>query len=129
MARRIAQWKRRISAGWEEVRIVDIKQFDVGSGAIMVNTAYRIEATVDIGTLKPEDIGVELIIADQIEPGGNVKILDCMELAVKAVNGRLAHYAVNSIPTYSGSFDVALRVYPKNPLLPHRMDFALVKWA
>ena len=129
MARRIAQWKRRVSAAWDDVRIVDIKQFDVGSGAIMVNTAYRIEATVDIGTLKPEDIGVELIIADQIEPGGNVKILDCMELAVKAVNGRLAHYAVNSIPTYSGSFDVALRVYPKNPLLPHRMDFALVKWA
>ena len=26
-------------------------------------------------------------------------------------------------------FDVALRIYPSNPLLPHRMDFALVKWA
>ena len=129
MARRTAAWKRRISAAWDSVKIVDIKQFDVGSGAIMVNTAYRIEATVDIGTLNPDDIGVELIIADQIEPGGNVKILDCMELQPKESHGSLVRYAVNSIPTYSGSFDVALRVYPHNPLLPHRMDFALVKWA
>ena len=29
----------------------------------------------------------------------------------------------------TGTYDVALRVYPSNPNLPHRMDFALVKWA
>ena len=32
-------------------------------------------------------------------------------------------------PEAVATFDVALRIYPSNPLLPHRMDFALVKWA
>ena len=32
-------------------------------------------------------------------------------------------------PEEAGTYDVALRVYPSNPHLPHRMDFALVKWA
>ena len=26
-------------------------------------------------------------------------------------------------------FVAALRIFPQNPMLPHRMDFALVKWA
>ena len=75
------------------------------------------------------DIGVELIIADQIEPDSQVRILDRMDLNVTETDGSLVRYAVNSIPTFPGSFDVAIRVYPKNDLLPHRMDFALVKWA
>ena len=29
----------------------------------------------------------------------------------------------------AGMFDMALRIFPQNPMLPHRMDFALVKWA
>lgn len=129
MARNIAAWKRRVSASWDMVKVLNVHQFDVGREAIKVNTPYRIEATVDIGRLSPEDIGVELIIADQIVAGNDVKIVDKMALEVTGIEGSVVHYAVNSVPTYPGSFDVALRIYPKNPLLPHRMDFALVKWA
>ena len=129
MARRIAAWKRRVSAAWDKVRIVSVQQFDVGREAIMVNTPYRIEAVVDVDGLDAQDIGVELIIADQIEPDSQVRILDRMDLNVTETDGSLVRYAVNSIPTFPGSFDVAIRVYPKNDLLPHRMDFALVKWA
>ena len=129
MARRIAAWKRRVSAAWDKVRIVSVQQFDVGREAIMVNTPYRIEAVVDVDGLDAQDIGVELIIADQIEPDSQVRILDRMDLNVTETDGSLVRYAVNSIPTFPGSFDVAIRVYPKNDLLPLRMDFALVKWA
>lgn len=129
MARRIAAWKRKVSAAWDKVTIVSVQQFDIGREVIMVNTPYRIEAVVDVDGLAPEDIGVELIIAEQIESGKRIKILDKMELEITKVEGSQVYYAINSIPTYTGSFDVALRVYPKNDLLPHRMDFALVKWA
>lgn len=129
MARSIAAWKRRVSTAWERVKIVSVRQFDVGREAIVVNTPYRIEAVVDTGGLDAQDIGVELIIADQIEPDVQVRILDRMELEITEARGSLVRYAVNSIPTFPGSFDVAIRVYPKNELLPHRMDFALVKWA
>jgi len=42
-------------------------------------------------------------------------------------NGK-ALYAIELTPDDPGLFQLALRVYPKNPLLPHRQDFALVKW-
>ncbi len=129
LARDIAAWKRHVSAEWDNVRIESVRQFDVGREAIVVNTPYRIEAVVDIAGLAPEEIGVELVIADQIEQGKPVHIVDKMDLNIIRREGSTVHYAINSIPTYSGSFDVAVRVYPRNELLPHRMDFALVKWA
>ena len=31
-------------------------------------------------------------------------------------------------PNQSGLYRSAIRMYPKNPLLPHRQDFCYVKW-
>ena len=44
-------------------------------------------------------------------------------------DNNLVTYALDYTPDETGTFDVALRIYPCNPHLPHRMDFALVKWA
>lgn len=46
-----------------------------------------------------------------------------------AAEGSLVTYALDYRPDRAGTFDVALRIFPSNPRLPHRMDFALVKWA
>ena len=54
---------------------------------------------------------------------------DRIELCPVGREGTLIRYALDYTPTTPGSYDVAIRVYPKNALLPHRMDFALVKWA
>ena len=51
------------------------------------------------------------------------------QLAVKNIEGNEVTFSIDYTPERTGSFDVALRVYPTNDRLPHRMDFALVKWA
>jgi len=39
-----------------------------------------------------------------------------------------ARYRVD-VPIYrAGVYDFTFRIFPKNPLLPHRMDFSLLKW-
>ena len=95
----------------------------------MVNTPYRIEAVVDVDGLDAQDIGVELIIADQIEPDSQVRILDRMDLNVtermEALSG-MRSIPYRPSPARSTSPSGSIR---KNDLLPHRMDFALVKWA
>ena len=52
-----------------------------------------------------------------------------IQLEKTHVEGRLVTYSLDYTPEETGTYDVALRVYPSNPNLPHRMDFALVKWA
>ncbi len=128
VAREIAAWKRRVSAAWDNVRIVDVQQFDVAKGTILSGKDYHFEVTVDLGGLNAEDIGVELVIASQIDKG-SVKVIDKQELSLARVEGSEAHFALDTNPGRTGTFDLALRVFPKNAKLPHRMDFALVKWA
>lgn len=129
MAREIAAWKRKVSNAWDKVRIVSAQRIDMGKEAILIGHSYNVEVVVDIDGLKADDIGVEMIMADQIDDGNNVKVVAKRELKLERQEGSLAFYRIASTPDTTGSFDIAIRVFPKNAKLPHRMDFALVKWA
>ena len=129
MAREIAAWKRKVSNAWDKVRIVSAQRIDMGKEAILIGHSYNVEVVVDIDGLKADDIGVEMIMADQIDDGNNVKVIAKRELKLERQEGSLAFYRIASTPDTTGSFDIAIRVFPKNAKLPHRMDFALVKWA
>ena len=39
-----------------------------------------------------------------------------------------ARYYINMPLNKAGVFDYTFRIYPNNEMLPHRQDFALVKW-
>ena len=129
IAREIAAWKRRVSNSWDKVHIVSVQQFDMGKGAVMLENDYSVEVVVDINDLRPEDIGVELVVARQIDSPSDIKIRGRYQLKFDRIEGSNAYYVLEMKPGSTGSFDLALRVYPKNEKLPHRMDFALVKWA
>ena len=42
--------------------------------------------------------------------------------------GNLFTFEAHYVPSNAGSFKAAVRMYPKNADLPHRQDFAYVKW-
>ena len=129
MARSIAAWKQRVSSVWDQVRIVSTQRFDIGRAAVVVSHPYHIETVIDGAGLSPDELGVEIVLAEQIESGSRVRVKGRIELTPAGQEGNLLRYALDYTPMTPGSFDVAIRVYPKNALLPHRMDFALVKWA
>ena len=129
MAREIAAWKRKVSAAWDRVRVTDVQRVMMGKEAVCVGETYHFEVTVDIANLRPEDIGVEMVIARQIVGGESVNVSRTIALDRTRVDGSRVTYALDYTPDEAGTFDTALRIFPTNPNLPHRMDFALVKWA
>jgi phosphorylase/glycogen(starch) synthase len=129
MARALAAWKQRVTAAWNDVKIVQVKRFNLDREAIMIGKSYGIEVTLDVGPLSHEDIGVEFVISAQNSPDKPVKVMDTKQLEFVRMDGATALYAVDMIPSETGSFDFAIRVYPKNGMLAHRMDLPLVKWA
>lgn len=128
-AREIAAWKRKVSAAWDNVRVVEVERVQIDKAAVCVGESYHFAVTVDVANLHPEDIGVEMVVAQQIVGGQAVNVVRTVPLARVKNEGSLVTYAVDFKPEQTGTFDVALRIYPHNPDLPHRMDFALVKWA
>ena len=129
MAREIASWKRKVSAAWDKVKVVDVQRVKVDNEAIFVGSKYHFEVSVNVDNLSPEDIGVELVLANQIEFGHSANVLETIELTKTKCEGSVVTYSLDYTPGHAGTFDYALRIFPKNPRLPHRMDFALVKWA
>jgi phosphorylase/glycogen(starch) synthase len=128
-ARTLAAWKQRVLAAWGDVRVVQVKRFDLDREQVVIGRSYGIEVTLDTASLSPEEVGVEFVVAGQVELGEQVKILSTKQLSVTGREGSQTIYAVDMVPSETGSFDFAIRVYPKHDLLAHRMDFPLVKWA
>lgn len=129
LAREIAAWKRKVSAAWDKVRVVDVQRVNLDREAVYVGEKYRFEVKLDVANLRCEDLGVEMVVARQIVGGEAVNVTRTIQLHCTAVEGSLATYSLDYTPEDTGTFDVALRVFPQNAHLPHRMDFALVKWA
>ena len=129
MARQIAAWKRKVSAAWDNIAILDVKRAEIESEAMYVGKKYRFELTIDLAGLNKEDIGAELVVATQIEAGQAANVVETRRLEVVAEQGNTVTLALDYAPENTGMFDVALRIFPSNDKLEHRMDFALVKWA
>ena len=59
---------------------------------------------------------------------GNIRIEDKYEMSPVEYKDGIAKYGVEIVPDRSGQFSIAGRFYAKNPELPHRQDFDLVRW-
>ena len=129
MARQIAAWKRKVSAAWDNIAILDVKRAEIDSEAMFVGKKYNFELTLDLAGLDKEDIGAELVVATQIEAGQAANVVETRRLNMVASEGNTVTLALDYEPEHTGIFDVALRIFPSNDSLEHRMDFALVKWA
>ena len=87
------------------------------------------QITLDIANLKPEDIGVELVVAKPMVGNQDANVDYSLGFTQTKVEGKRVTYTLEYNPKKTGIFDMAIRIFPKNEKLAHRMDFALVKWA
>jgi len=126
VAREIAAWKRNVRRNWQNVEVVSYTQPDT-SYTLAPDSFIKAEVVLQLGDLKPEDVGVEMLFTVTDKKGAyhiREKVtFECVEF----VDGK-AKYQASVLPERTGMYQVATRVFPKNDLLPHRQDFPLVKW-
>ena len=128
-ARELAAWKRKVSAAWDNVKVLDVQRVRVDKEALYVGEHYNFEVALDIANLKPEDLGVELVVAKPMVGNQAANVDYSLPFVQANVEGNKVTYTLEYTPKRTGIFDVAIRIFPKNDKLAHRMDFALVKWA
>lgn len=126
-AREMAQWKKRVRKEWPFIEVVEYKKPDYSKTDIILGDKYYAEVSLSIGDLKPEDIGVEMIIAEN--GTDTVKtIREVYEFQFQKFEKGVASYSCTIMAESAGAFNIAGRIYAKNPSLAHRQDFDLVKW-
>ena len=126
VAREIAQWKEFFIGEWDNMRIVSYTRPDA-SYTLSKDNELHSEVVIDLGRLKAEDVGVEMLFTSA-DRKGELHIQESFEFTMVSCENGIATYRVAVLPERTGMYQVGTRIYPKNPMLPHRQDFPLVKW-
>lgn len=126
LARRIADWKKRVRRAWRDIEVISQTTPDP-SYSLSPDNDLDVEVVLNLGDLKPEEVGVEMLFATS-DRNQQLHIQDKCEFKVVEFNDGIARYQASILPERTGMYQVATRMYAKHPLLPHRQDFELVKW-
>ena len=125
-ARELAAWKTRVRREWENVRLVSRSE-PATSYDLTLATPYHAEMELQMGSLTPEEVGLEVVFAQQ-DVHGKLHIVEVQDFKVDSFKDGVAKYSVDVLPEKTGAYMVGARCFAKHPLLAHRQSFECVKW-
>ena len=126
-ARQIAAWKENMAANWDKIEILNV---DMPEGMLhtpKVGDRFKLNVVIDTHNLNDKGIGVELV-AVRTSLHNNDKLYEVEELQLVRTEGSRLFYETVYQLDYAGGLKFGFRMFPKNEELPHRMDFAFVRW-
>ncbi len=124
-AREIVAWKEEIASKWDSIQILSSNFEEVHAGVSRTGDEFDVKCVIDTKGLG-DSIGVELVYYR--EEKGDSKYVGRSELKITERDGSINTYEVKAKMKEAGIYRYALRMYPKNADLPHRQDFAYVRW-
>ena len=126
IAKEIVAWKQNIVAHWDNIEVVS-SIFEPTELPANVGGKCKVAVELDTKGLNDKGIGVELV-AIRTSTHNNDKLYEVKQLNLVKAEGSHLFYEVDYRLDYAGGMKFGLRMYPKNDLLPHRMDFCYVRW-
>ena len=126
-AREIAAWKEKIATHWDKIRVLNITAPDRFFSNPSVGEKYTITVDIDTDGLNDNGIGIELV-AIRTSTHNNDKLYEVEPMKVTKVEGSRMHFETTYQMDYAGGMKFGIRMFPQNEMLPHRMDFAYVRW-
>ena len=124
LAKDIALWKETVAERWDSIRVVSRTEdafIGVETGATKVITYVIDEAGLN------DAIGLELVSV-QGDPNEEGAIRVVRPFKVVKQEGNLYTFELKFQSNHAGAYKCCVRMFPKNKYLPHRQDFAYVKW-
>ena len=123
-AREIVAWKEKVAAAWNDIKVLEVKQEGDLSNPV---TGDKFDATVVLDTNGlGDDVAVELVMF-RVEDGQD-KFEGSHNFKVVKKEGNIITYRLDTKIADAGVFRYGFRIYPSNPELPHRQDFAFTRW-
>ena len=127
VVRELAKWKEEVAAKWNAVEVLSVEGAqDFLNGAMSAGEKYNVSIKVDEKGLD-NAVAIELVVLDT-DAKGRETVFATYPLDVVQREGNIFTFGAEIAPTNAGAFKIAFRMYPKHEELPHRMDFAYVKW-
>jgi starch phosphorylase len=126
-AKELAAWKENVASNWDSIEIISchidekiLKGMEIGDKVKANLVINKHEITGDLGAE---------IVKSYIDSTTNQEVIKISPMNVDKIEGSKVYYSIELKATEAGIFKLGIRIYPNNKDLPHRMDFAYVKWA
>lgn len=127
LAKEIAVWKSQVSSVWDQIEVKNVQITDGITNVLKIGEVYPARVVVDIKTLKPEDLCVEMVITENGKES-RPSLIECLPFTVEKAEGNVITYKLDLNLMNAGAFGYAIRIVPNHPDLPHRQDFRFLKW-
>lgn len=128
-AKEIAAWKEEVAQHWDsfEVESFSCTPDIFSNHGPEVGADYLFQAVINRHDLKGM-LGIDMVVTrDNIETHTQ-ELVTTHKFELKKEEGSKLYFELKATPDLSGELKLGFRVYPENKDLPHRMDFAYVRW-
>ena len=124
-AKEIALWKETVAERWDAIKVVSVED-EMPVTGVETGVSYKIRIVIDEAGLD-DAVGLEFV-SIETDIHGQEHIHEVFPFRMIGSEGNRYTFETVIKADEGGAFKAAVRMYPKNALLPHRQDFAYVKW-
>ena len=126
LAKKISLWKEAVAERWDGIHVVSKEPSFLENGG-ETGMKYKITYVIDEQGLD-DAVGLELVSLNNEQSDSEREVYSTHQFKMVKREGNLFTFEAEIEPSNAGTYRSCVRMYPKNDLLPHRQDFAYVKW-
>ena len=128
VAKEIAAWKEEVAQHWDCFQVENFTcDQDINAAGIVVGKEYNFNLVIDRHELQGM-LGAEMVVAKENPEKHDLNFVNSFQFELKKEEGSKLYFALKFTPSEAGDHKVCFRVFPQHKELPHRMDFAYVRW-
>lgn len=130
VAKNLVEWKKNVSLKWDDLNIEKCSMSihdKTQDQQLTVGETMEIDLVVDKNGLDT-DLTVELVIAKENPDNKTLELQRVLPLQKVDTQGSTDHFQLHMNAEIPGHHKIAVRIAPTHKYLPHKMDFAYVKW-
>ena len=124
LAKDIALWKENVAERWDSINVVS--RTESAFEEITTGEEKIVTYTIDEAGLN-DAVGLELVTIKN-NPDKEITIHEVRPFKMVKQEGNLYTFELRFKADHAGAYKTCVRMFPKNENLPHRQDFAYVKW-
>ena len=127
-AKSIAAWKEEVAEHWDNFQVESFTcSQDLAIDGPVVGKEYNFNLVIDRHELQGM-LGVEMVVTKENPDNHQLELLATEQFKLMKEEGSKLFFELKTTPSEAGLHKMGFRVYPVNKELPHRMDFAFVRW-
>ncbi len=127
-AKSIAAWKEEVASHWDNFQVESFTcSQDLSTDMPIVGKEYKFNLVIDRHELQGM-LGVEMVTTKENPDNHQLELIGVEPFTLLKEEGSKLTFELTTTPIEAGNHKMGFRVYPLNKDLPHRMDFAYIRW-